>query len=103
MTQPVTPIDLPFIEKNKSRHGTLRYYLRMDGIRICRLNGPVGSEEFFEHYWRERRKFEATKAPLPITAETPLASLVTHPGSFKWLSLAYMASSPFRALDVTTQ
>lgn len=100
---PVTSIDLPFIEQNKSRHGTYRYYLRMDGIRICRLPNQLGSEEFLEQYWAERRKYEASKAPLPVTAEKPLASLTTRPGSFKWLCLAYMASSDFRQLDLTTQ
>lgn len=99
----VTSIDLPFIEKNKSRHGRYRYFLRMDGIRLCRLPDMLGSEEFLEQYWRERRKYEATKAPTVIAAEKPLASLTTRPGSFKWLCFAYMASSEFRTLDTTTQ
>lgn len=99
----VTSIDLPFIETNKSRHGTARYYLRIDGQRLCRLPNALGSEEFLDQYWRERRKYEAMKTPPESMAETPLASLTTRPASFKWLSLAYMASHDFRRLDVTTQ
>jgi len=100
---PVTSIDLPFIEKNKSRHGRYRYFLRISGVRICRLPDALGSEEFLEQYWRERRKHEATRAPAPVNAQTPLAALTTKAGSFKWLCLTYLASSDFRMLDVTTQ
>ena len=100
---PVTSIDRPFIEKNTSRHGTVRYYLRMDGIRICRLPNQIGSEEFDATYWRERHKYEASKAPVVPAVEKPLASRSTRPGSFKSLCLAYMASSEFRLLDLTTQ
>lgn len=95
----VANIDLPYVEKNKSRHGTLRYYLRIDGKRICRLPDDIDSEEFSVTYWRERKRVLADPPP----AEKPLMSSIVRPNSFRWLCLEYMKSKDFRALDVTTQ
>jgi integrase len=98
----VTTIDLPFIEKNKSRHGTMRYFLRIKGERICRLPDALGSEEFLDQYWAARRKHEAARQPAAPTGPSPI-SLSVKPNSFKWLSMEYIRSDPFRRLDPTTQ
>ncbi|MEQ1409339.1 hypothetical protein ABK249_31000 [Neorhizobium sp. Rsf11] len=47
-------VEYPFVEKNKRRHGTMRYYLRIDGVRICRLPDDIKSEEFARKYWEAR-------------------------------------------------
>lgn len=99
----MTSIELDYIEKNPSRHGRMRYFLRIKGKRICRLPDALGSEEFLEQYWTARRKFEAAHPAPASSALTPLASLVTRPGSFKWLTLEYMRTSAFTMLDLTTQ
>lgn len=94
-------IDLPYIEKNKSRHDTMRYYLRIDGKRICRLPNNISSEEFTEAYWKARKAAEKA-----VQREEPaqrLSRLEVKPNSFKWLSLAYMKSQAFTSLDATTQ
>lgn len=98
----MTAVDFPFVEKNTSRHGTDRYYLRIKGARVCRLPAP-GNEEFTAAYWAARRKYDADNAPASPVQMPTLTSLATKPNSFKWLTLEYMRSSPFTALDITTQ
>ncbi|TCU20876.1 phage integrase family protein [Rhizobium azibense] len=96
----VANIDLPYVEKNKSRHGTLRYYLRIDGARICRLPDDINSEEFATAYWKAR------KAAQPIVehgGEPKPVSLIVKPNTFRWLCMEYMRSNAFTALDQTTQ
>lgn len=39
----LTDIELPYIERNTSRHGRTRYYLRIDGRRLGRLPDDPGS------------------------------------------------------------
>lgn len=96
----VAIIDLPYIEKNKSRHGTLRYYLRIDGKRICRLPDDAQSEEFAKAYWDARNKaLPLSGAP---SAPQPIYSMVK-PNSFRWLCMEYMRTKEFTQLDITTQ
>lgn len=96
----VANIDLPYIEKNKSRHGTMRYYFRIDGKRICRLPDDPQSEEFAKAYWKARN------AALPLSgapaAPQPISAMVK-PNSFRWLCMEYMRSKEFTQLDQTTQ
>src|SRR3546814_9298756 len=93
----VAIIDLPYIEKNKSRHGTMRYYLRIDGSRVCRLPDDAQSEEFAKAYWDARNK------ALPFSgAPQPISSMVK-PNSFRWLCMEYMRTTEFTRLDATTQ
>ncbi|MBB4348006.1 integrase [Rhizobium cellulosilyticum] len=94
-------IDLPYVEKNKSRHDTMRYYLRIDGKRICRLPNDINSEEFATAYWKARKATEKA-----VQREEPahrLIHLSVKPNSFQWLCLAYMKSTSFTKLDATTQ
>jgi integrase len=94
-------IDLPYIERNKSRHRTMRYYLRIDGKRICRLPDDITSEEFSSAYWKARKAAE--KALNRQEAAKPITSLTVRPNSFKWLCLEYMATDAFKSLDDTTR
>ncbi|KAA0684581.1 hypothetical protein DTW90_36185 [Neorhizobium sp. P12A] len=96
----VANIDLPYIEQNKSRHDTMRYYLRIDGKRICRLPNDINSEEFAIEYWKHRN---ATLKPIESDSPKPLLSAIIKQNSFRWLCVEYMASNEFKALDQTTQ
>jgi|UPI00056580EE predicted DNA-binding transcriptional regulator AlpA len=87
--------DLPYVEKNKIRHGTTRYYLRIDGARICRLPDDINSEEFTSTYWKAHK---AAKPAMERVGE-PKAE----PNSFRWLCMEYMRSNSFTSLDQTTQ
>lgn len=96
----VANIDLPYVEKNKSRHGAIRWYLRIDGNRICRLPDDIHGEEFAKAYWKARN---AAKPQLARDANaTPISSIVK-PYSFRWLCMEYMRSNAFEGLDKTTQ
>ncbi|WP_244479404.1 tyrosine-type recombinase/integrase [Rhizobium sp. Leaf384] len=96
-------VDLPYIEKNKSRHGTVRYYLRIDGKRVCRLPDDMASEEFARAYWKARGEHKpATPAAIEDNAAPKLSAMV-RPNTFRWLCLEYMKSNAFQALDKTTR
>lgn len=90
----------PYVEKNTSRHKTVRYYLRIDGKRVCRLPDDPSSEEFAEAYWKARN---ASGKALEREEHPPRLSLVVKPNSFRWLCVSYMASVEFSKLDDTTQ
>ncbi|WP_353641368.1 tyrosine-type recombinase/integrase [Mesorhizobium sp. WSM2239] len=96
----VATIDLPFIEKNRSRHGRMRYYFRVDGVRLARLPNDPDSEEFSKAYWVERRKLDKGEKP-PAEPENLLGP--PKAGTFRALCVAYLASQPYKTLDETTQ
>ncbi|MGU3398825.1 tyrosine-type recombinase/integrase [Brucellaceae bacterium D45D] len=96
----MTNIELPFVEKNKSRHGTMRYYLRIDGKRICRLPDDINSEEFSKKYWEERNRLQT--APVVDKPDNGLSRPVK-PYSFRWLCIQYLTSDAFEKLDTTTR
>lgn len=98
----MTNVDLPYVEKNKSRHGTVRYYLRIDGKRLCRLPDQIDSEEFALAYWKARREYE----PVPTAAKPASAgglSPTIKPNTFRWLCMEYMKTHAFLNLDKTTR
>lgn len=95
----MTNIELPYIERNKTRHGSMRYYLRIAGKRICRLPDDIESEAFAKAYWKARN---AVRPPEEDTGPKPISRLVK-PGTFRWLCMEYMRSHEFTTLDNTTQ
>lgn len=100
VSKTLATIDLPYIERNKSRHGTMRYYLRFEGRRIGRLPDDTESEAFSVEYWR-LRKLAETKSIAPAGPR----ALAGHPipGSFRQLASFYLASSAYRKLDEQTR
>jgi integrase len=94
-------IDLPYIERNKSRHNRMRYYFRYEGVRICRLPDDPHSEAFSKAYWAARNSCEGKDAPPPKPAKT----LPGHPkpNTFHWLCMLYLKSDAYLQLDVTTR
>lgn len=97
----VANIDLPYIEKNPSRHGKVRYFLRIGGKRICRLPDKIDSEEFTAEYWKARKAYRPDATTDPAKA-LPLSAIVK-PDTFRWLCMEYMRSKPFTTLDQTSQ
>lgn len=97
----VVSIDLPYIERNITRHGKARYYLRIDGKRVCRLMEPFGSEAFQKEYWAARKAYKPDDEA--GNAKPQILSKIVKPNTFRWLCLEYMASNSFTALDVSTQ
>lgn len=100
MSADVATIDLPYIEKNKSRHKKMRYYFRIEGKRICRLPDDPATQEFTDAYWRERKKWEAGEKP-PAPPEDLKGQ--PKPGTFRWLCVAYLRSDAYTRLDTTTR
>lgn len=96
----MTNIELPFVEKNKSRHGTMRYYLRVDGKRICRLPDDINSEDFTRAYWKARNSIEPKQ---PKHGQERRLQTIIKPYSFRWLCVQYQMSDSFLLLDKTTQ
>ncbi len=97
----VVEIDFPYVERNVTRHFKVRYYLRIDGKRICRLPDAIGSEEFQAAYWAARKAHQPSAAPDPPAPQ--ILSKIVKPNTFRWLCMEYMSSNAFKALDVTTQ
>jgi len=93
----VANIDLPYVERNKSRHGTVRYYLRIDGKRVCRLPDDIGSEEFSKAYWKARN---AARRRAEERSHHIVDRQAEH---LRWLCMEYMRSDVFTTLDLTTQ
>ncbi|WP_406871583.1 tyrosine-type recombinase/integrase [Aminobacter sp. P9b] len=101
MSDELSNIDLPFIEKNKSRHGTMRYYFRVDGKRLARLPDDPDTEAFSKAYWKARNDHESGKGETPSPVENLLGKPI--PGSFRALCVAYLRSDPYLRLDDTTR
>lgn len=96
----MTLIDFPYVERNTSRHGQVRYYLRIEGRRICRLPDDIDSEEFAAAYWKARN---AAGLPVDPKDGSPRTLDVVKAGTFRWLCVAYLRSGEFNRLDTTTQ
>lgn len=99
--QDVATIDLPYIEKNKSRHRTVRYYFRYQGQRLCRLPDDPDTQAFSDAYWKARAQIEGGGSPIP--AKPKALPGRPAPKSFHALCVAYLKSDPYRALDASTQ
>lgn len=97
----VATIDLPYIEKNKSRHGTMRYYFRFEGRRLGRLPSDPETEEFSTEYWRIRNQVEAGQTQ-PRTDPDDLSG-PPRLNTFRWLCVQYLSSHAYARLDQTTR
>lgn len=84
-------IDLPYVQRFKDRHGTLRHYYRRRGEKRVALPGLPGSEAFMEAYR------EAMGRKSQIGAER------SPPGSISALIAAYYESADFKRLRPSTR
>lgn len=93
MTESVTEITLPFLQRERTRHGKVVYYVRKDDGPRTRVRGEPGSDEFMANY-RDALK----EAPMPDEAEKPPAR-----GTFGWLVALYKDSAEFASKAPATQ
>lgn len=91
--------ELPFIERNVSRHHKVRYYYRIEGNRIGRLPDNPESAEFTVEYWRIRNGLSVAAS----NDESAGLSNSAKQGSFHHLCINYLQSSAYMSLDKTTQ
>jgi integrase len=78
----------------------MRFYLRIDGTRICRLPDDINSEEFATAYWKARK---AAEPAIARAGEAKALSVVVRPNTFRWLCMEYMRSNAYESLDQTTR
>lgn len=93
----VASADSLYVEKNPSRHGKMRYFLRYKGKRFGRLPDDAEGEEFTSEYWRLRNRAENSGAPHPTDNFTIL------PNTFRWLCVTYKQTDAFTSLAIETQ
>lgn len=94
----VADVNLKYLHKNTSRHGTDRWYVRRPGHKLIRIHGEPGSQQFMDAY------FAAMKGEvgIPTSTEKPVATKVVA-GSFRELCIAYKQSQEFKQLSGSTQ
>jgi integrase len=82
-------IELRYLMRDRDRHGTPRYYVRVPGRKKVRLRETPGSEEFLAAYAAAMAGVSQSDKP--------------GQGSFRALCILYYGSPSFRGLDVSTQ
>jgi integrase len=89
-------VDLPYLFRDKDRHGNWRLFVRRNGRKI-RMRHEPGSEAFAKAYADALNELERPRSPKPPQPGRPI------PGTLGALALAYFASGKFRRLDPVTQ
>lgn len=79
-------IDLPFLVRDRDRHGNVRVYVRLVGRPKVRIRAPAGSEEFLAEY---------RAALLRARTAKPSLSQAREP-TFEWLGRQYIKSVEFQ-------
>lgn len=89
--------DLPYLERDKDRHGNQRVYVRRHGKRI-RIKAPEGSPAFAKAYSDALERLDIRAVS---SAAAPLAG---HPkASLGWLGAKYFASREFAGIAKESQ
>ncbi len=86
----VAPVDFPYLLVDRSRHGQVRYYVRMPGKKMVRIRAEPGTAEFVDAYWAVR------KGHVDMVSTTLVR---IQPGTFAHIANHYLASKDFKALD----
>lgn len=84
----------PYLTRDVSRHGTVRWYFRRPGFPKVRIPGDYGSAEFMAAYEAALRG-----APAPTTAP----ARGTSTGTLAWLAVRYMETSAWSDLSPATR
>lgn len=87
-------IDLPYLSRDKDRHGNWRLYVRKNGRKI-RIKEVSGTAAFTRAY---SEAVEALDGPSPAPGPRKPPR-----GTLGWLVAAYCGSSEFKALDTRSQ
>lgn len=90
-------IRVKHVVEDTDRHGNVRLYLRRKGRAKVRLDGPLGSPQF----WKSYHAALTDKGVKPLPRGRAAAG--DKPGSFRWLCEQYFASAPFKRLNPRTQ
>jgi integrase len=89
--------DLPYLERDKDRHGNPRIYVRRNGKRV-RIREQEGTLEFAKAY---AEALEKLCGELPAKTAPPLT---THPkGTLGYMGAKYFASKEFEAIARKSQ
>jgi len=83
-------LGFPHLVRDKDRHGTVRYYVRVLGYGKVRLREAPGSPKFLAEY----------QAAIEATGVQDRRKPVE--GTWRWLCQVYLASPEFKALDLRT-
>lgn len=87
----------PHLSRDVSRHGTVRWYVRMPGRSKVRILEEYGSPAFWSAY-RDALAGKVKPAPKRKGKESPAL-----PGSFRSLCERYYACAEFKGLDASTR
>lgn len=87
----MTKVEIKHLSREVSRHGKVRWYVRLAGRRK-RLQVEPGAPGFHAAYEAALASLRAADGPAPVER-----------GSFKWLGERYFASVEFCALDFQSQ
>jgi integrase len=90
-------IDLPYLSRNKDRHGNVRLYARRNGGYV-RIREKPGTPEFLAAYAAALERLGA-----PKDTPGPNAREQFPKGTLGWLGTQYFASEEFKALDAQSQ
>ena len=85
-----------YVVEDKDRHGNVRIYYRKPGQGKIRLPGPIGSDDFWEVYYK------AVSGELKPNL-TKAQERSKRAGTFEWLCNEYYGSAAFKQLDERTQ
>jgi integrase len=95
LTDGTGSVNLRYVERNTTRHGGVRYYVRVRGVRIGRLTAEPGSRAFIEqHRALLSGETPADQPVRPVPVGRPAAQ-----GTIAWLCQQYYASPKFKALE----
>jgi integrase/recombinase XerD len=83
---------LKYVVEDRDRHGNPRLYVRLPGRAKVRIRAIPGTAEFYEAY----KDAIANNVPAPHYSHAK-------PGSFRWLSQLFYASTEFTGKDLSTQ
>jgi integrase/recombinase XerD len=95
---PMAPVTLPYLLRERSRHGRTVYYVRVGASRRVRVLGEPGSTEFLAAYTVALQSLAAAPAPQPA----PEARRVK-PGSVAMAVNTYLASASLGKLATAGQ
>jgi len=90
-------IDLPYLSRNKDRHGNVRLYIRKNRGYV-RIRGTPGTPEFLNAY-----KVALERLGAPKDTPGPNAREQFPRGTLGWLGVQYFASEEFKSLDAKSQ
>jgi integrase len=97
LTDGTGSVNLKYVERNRTRHGGVRYYVRVAGQRIGRLTAEPGTREFVEEHRRILAgEVMATVAAVPRAPRAAADSLTG-------LCQQYYQAPAFTRLDKSTR